>query len=63
MKTKRPLALILTLCMTLCLLAGCSERPAEKVELTVFAAASMTETPHRAGQQVHGSQRKCYHRL
>lgn len=47
---KKSIALILSLCMALCLLAGCGETPApaepaaEPIELTVFAAASMKET-------------------
>ena len=42
---KKAIAIILLLCLTLCLFAGCAaKKQEEKVELTVFAAASMTET-------------------
>lgn len=53
---KRTISMLLVLCMTLCLLVGCgstntntfenegAESEAENIELTVFAAASMTET-------------------
>lgn len=53
------IALLTTLCMTVCLFVGCggakSETPvpvpAEPVELIVFAAASMTETLSQLGEQ------------
>ena len=62
---KRFTALFLSLCMLLCLFAGCQKEaaeltdnttastsaPAEKVELVVFAAASMTETLTTLGNQ------------
>ena len=49
---KKPIALFLVLCMTLCLLAGCgTSKEDEKVELTVFAAASMTETLTELGNK------------
>lgn len=52
---KRMISMLLVLCMTLCLLAGCGsndtstsdnggDTEVENIELTVFAAASMTET-------------------
>lgn len=56
---KRKIAMLLTLCMTMCLSVGCgsndtttsetqetqkTQSEAENIELTVFAAASMTET-------------------
>ena len=53
---KRTISMLLVLCMTMCLFVGCgsndtdtseneaTETEAEAVELTVFAAASMTET-------------------
>ena len=73
---KRRIALLIAVCMTICLLAGCggakteapapttapapapvetaaptTEAPAEPVELIVFAAASMTETLTKLGEQ------------
>lgn len=67
---KKTIALILSLCMLLCLFTGCKEeaaqpdnsseltestpeasQPAEKIELVVFAAASMTETLTTLGNQ------------
>ena len=62
---KKFTALFLSLCMLLCLFAGCQKEaaeptdnttastsaPAEKVELVVFAAASMTETLTTLGNQ------------
>ena len=49
---KKTIALLLALCMTLCLLAGCgTSKEEEKVELTVFAAASMTETLTELGNK------------
>ena len=62
---KRFTALFLSLCMLLCLFAGCQKEaaeptdnttastsaPAERVELVVFAAASMTETLTTLGNQ------------
>ena len=49
---KKPIALFLVLCMTLCLLAGCgTSKEDKKVELTVFAAASMTETLTELGNK------------
>lgn len=49
---KKPIALFLVLCMALCLLAGCgTSKEDEKVELTVFAAASMTETLTELGNK------------
>lgn len=48
---KKTVALLLSLCMPLCLLAGCKAQPAEKIELVVFAAASMTETLTTLGEQ------------
>lgn len=52
---KRRIALFTVVCMTICLLAGCggakTEAPAEPVELIVFAAASMTETLTKLGEQ------------
>ena len=73
---KRRIALLIAVCMTICLLAGCggakteapapttapapapvetaaptTEAPAEPVELIVFAAASMTETLTKLGDQ------------
>ena len=49
---KKPIALFLVLCMTLCLLAGCgNSKEDKKVELTVFAAASMTETLTEIGSK------------
>ena len=42
---KKAIAIILLLCLTLCLFAGCApKKQEEKTELIVFAAASMTET-------------------
>ena len=49
---KKTIALFLALCMTLCLLAGCgTSKEDKKVELTVFAAASMTETLTELGNK------------
>ena len=49
---KKTIALFLALCMPLCLLAGCgTSKEEEKVELTVFAAASMTETLTELGNK------------
>ena len=52
---KRRIALFTVVCMTICLLAGCggakTEAPAEPAELIVFAAASMTETLTKLGEQ------------
>ena len=62
---KKFTALFLSLCMLLCLFAGCQKEaaeptdnttastsaPAERVELVVFAAASMTETLTTLGNQ------------
>ena len=48
---KKRIAFLLTVCMLLGILAGCGSREAEKVELTVFAAASMTETLTELGEQ------------
>ena len=57
---KKTIALLLCLCLALCLFAGCArtgpepaatEAPAaEPVELIVFAAASMTETMNRIAE-------------
>ena len=40
---KKPIALILSLALTLCLFAGCGTEQARDVTLTVFAAASLTD--------------------
>lgn len=50
MKKNKFLALLLALVLTLTLCA-CAEKPAEKVELTVFAAASLQETLTTLGEQ------------
>lgn len=47
---KKITALLLAACMQLCLLAACGSKE-EKVELTVFAAASMTETLQKLGEE------------
>lgn len=56
---KKTTASLVTLCMTLCLFAGCSKTPppenAKPVELIVFAAASMTETMTALGEQYTAS--------
>lgn len=57
MKKNKFLALLLALALTLALCA-CAEKPAEKVELTVFAAASLQETLTTLGEQymaAHGN--------
>lgn len=41
---KKAIAFLVTICLTLTLLAGCGARADGPVELTVFAAASLTET-------------------
>ena len=41
---KKLTALLITLCMVLCLFAGCASAKEEPVEVIVFAAASMQET-------------------
>ena len=41
---KKMIALVLVLCMALALGVGCGKKAEKPVELTVFAAASMTET-------------------
>lgn len=43
-------ALLLALCLVLCLLAGCGVKKAESEEIIVFAAASLTETLTELGQ-------------
>ncbi len=50
MKKNKLLALLLALALSLSLCA-CAEKPAEKVELTVFAAASLQETLTTLGEQ------------
>lgn len=50
MKKNKFLALLLALALTLTLCA-CAEKPTEKVELTVFAAASLQETLTTLGEQ------------
>lgn len=50
MNMKKPLALLLVLATSLALYA-CGQKPAEKVELTVFAAASMQETLTELGNK------------
>ena len=56
---KKTLSLLITACLMLCLLTGCgktgtvpeTEAAAERVEIIVFAAASMTETMTTLGEQ------------
>ena len=48
---KRAIALLMVLCLTLCLFTGCGKKKDEKVELIVFAAASMQETLTELGNK------------
>lgn len=48
---KKIIALLLAACTLLCLLAACGGKEEKKVELTVFAAASMTETLQKLGEE------------
>ncbi len=47
---KKTISLLITLCLTLSLVCGCSSKTAKPVELTVFAAASLTETLTQIGE-------------
>ena len=46
---RRTLAGLTALCLTLILLSGCGGPEPERIELTVFAAASLTEALHELG--------------
>lgn len=52
---KKTMAMLLAACLLLGLLSGCGKKDAEaeQIELTVFAAASLTETLTALGEQYH----------
>ena len=54
----KPVKIVASVFVCALLLSGCGKKPAERVELTVFAAASMQETLSELGEQYMASHKE-----